>query len=133
LIIKGLNYAFSAEFQARMNAGSSLGAFLKDPLLGKTSLVRVFWLYGVLGSLLYGAIELYLDPGNEFIMRVYMIGGLIFSVYVTVATYQCAANCKSAVVARLARISAVITLLLLPVLTYLDLTGALTLAALGEQ
>ncbi|HWX79617.1 MAG TPA: hypothetical protein VNZ02_06000 [Steroidobacteraceae bacterium] len=116
-----------------MNAGSSLGAFLKDPLLGKTSLVRVFWLYGVLGSLLYGAIELYLDPGNEFIMRVYMIGGLIFSVYVTVATYQCAANCKSAVVARLARISAVITLLLLPVLTYLDLTGALTLAALGEQ
>lgn len=116
-----------------MNAGSSLGAFLKDPLLGKTSLARVFWLYGVLGSLLYGAIELFLDPGNEFIMRVYVIGGLIFSVYVTVATYQCAANCKSPFVARLARISAVITLLLLPVLTYLELTGALTLAALGEQ
>jgi hypothetical protein len=117
----------------RANAGSSLGAFLKDPLQGKTSLARVFWLYGVLGSLLYGAIELYLDSGNEIIMRVYVIGGLIFSVYVTVATYQCAANCKSPFVARLARVSAIITLLLLPVLTYLDLTGALTLAGLGEQ
>jgi hypothetical protein len=114
-------------------AGTSLGAFLKNPLLGKTSLARVFWLYGVFGSFLYAAIEFYLDPGNEFIMRVYLIGGLIFSVYVTVATYQCAANCKSAVVARLARISAIITLLLLPVLTYLDLSGALTLALLGEQ
>ena len=115
-----------------MNAGSSLGAFLKDPLLGKTTLSRVFWLYGILGSILYGAIELFLDPGNDFIMRVYVIGGLIFSVYVTVATYQCAANCKSPLIAWLARISAVITLLLLPVLTYLDLTGALTLAGVGE-
>ena len=85
-----------------------------------------------MGSVLYGAIELFLDPGNDFIMRVYVIGGLIFSVYVTVATYQCAANCKSPLIARLARISAVITLLLLPVLTYLDLTGALTLAGVGE-
>jgi len=116
-----------------MNAGASLGAFLKEPLLGKTSLAKVFWLYGVLGSLLYGAIELFLDPGNDFIMRTYVIVGLIFSVYVTVATYQCAANCNSPVVARLARISAVITLLLLPVITYLDLTGALTLAALGGE
>src|SRR5271165_6342519 len=113
-----------------MNAG----AFLKEPLLGKTSLSRVFWLYGVLGSLLYGAIELFLDPGNDFLMRTYVIGGLIFSVYVTVATYQCAANCKSAFIARLARISAVITLVLLPVLTYLELSGALSLIALtGEQ
>jgi hypothetical protein len=66
-------------------------------------------------------------------MRIYVIGGIIFSVYVTVATYQCAPNCKSPAVARLARISAVITLLLLPVLTYLDLSGALSLMALGGE
>ena len=111
----------------------NVGAFLKEPLLGKTSLSRVFWLYGVLGSLLYGAIELFLDPGNDFLMRVYVIGGLLFSVYVTVATYQCAANCKSRLLARLARVSAVITLVLLPVITYLDLSGALTLLALGGE
>jgi hypothetical protein len=116
-----------------MSARPSLAAFLKEPLLGKTSLAKVFWLYGVLGSLLYGAIELYIDAGNELLMRIYVIGGIIFSVYVTVATYQCAPNCKSPAIARLARISAIITLLLLPVLTYLDLSGALSLMALGGE
>jgi hypothetical protein len=108
-------------------------AFLTDPLQGKTSLSRVFWLYGVLGSVLYGALELFLDPGNAAVMRVYVIGGLVFSIYVTVATYQCAMNCRSPFVGRVVRISAVISLLLLPVITYLDLTGALTLAALGGE
>jgi hypothetical protein len=116
-----------------MSVRPSLLAFLKEPLLGKTSLSRVFWLYGVLGSLVYGAIELFLDPGNDLVMRIYVIGGVIFSVYVTVATYQCAPNCKSPAVVRLARISAVLTLLLLPVLTYLDLSGALSLMALGGE
>jgi len=111
----------------------NVGAFLKEPLLGKTSPSRVFWLYGVLGSLLYGALELFLDSGNDFLMRLYVIGGLLFSVYVTVATYQCAANCKSLLIARLVRVSAVITLVLLPVITYLDLSGALTLIALGGE
>jgi hypothetical protein len=112
----------------------TLGAFLTEPLQGKTSLSRVFWLYGVLGSLLYGALELLLDPGNAAVMRVYIIGGLILSVYVTVATYRCAGNCRSPVLARIVRVSAVISLLLLPVITYLDLTGALTVAdLLGGQ
>lgn len=112
---------------------ASLFAFLGEPLQGKTSLSRVFWLYGVVGSLVYGAIEMFLDPGNELLMRIYVIGGLIFSVYVTMATYKCAANCASPALARLARVSAVITLVLLPVLTYLDLSGALSLLALGGE
>jgi hypothetical protein len=105
--------------------------FLKDPLLGKTSLSRVFWLYGVVGSLLYGAIELFLNPENAVLMRIYMIGGVIISAYVIVATYRCAGNCGSPMLARLARISAVISLLLLPVLIYLDVSGSLTLSSLG--
>jgi hypothetical protein len=107
--------------------------FLKEPLQGKTSLSRVIWLYGVLGSLLVGAIELFLDPQNQFVMRVYTILGFFFGVYVTVATYQCAKNCKSLFLARVVRVSAVISLVLLPVLTYLDLTGALTLTDLMGQ
>ncbi len=106
---------------------------LSDPLQGKTSLSTVVWGYGLLGSILYGAIELFLDPGNEFAMRTYTVGGLLLSIYVTVATYRCAGNCKSKFWARMARISAVLSLLLLPVLAYLDLTGALSLAMLGEQ
>jgi hypothetical protein len=109
----------------------SLESFLKEPMQGKTSLSRVIWLYGALGSLLYGAIELFLDPGNVVVMRLYAVGGLIFSIYVTIATYRCAMNCKSAALGRFVRVSAVISLFLLPVLFYLDLSGALTLSGLA--
>jgi len=104
----------------------TLESFLKEPLQGKTSLSRVFWLYGVLGSVLYSAFELFLNLGNEAVMRTYVIGGLIFSLYVTVATYRCAMNCGSAFLGRWVRVSALISLLLLPVIAYLSLTGLLT-------
>jgi intracellular septation protein A len=110
----------------------SITEFLQEPLQGKTSLSKVVWLYGVVGSLLFGAIELFLNPENQFVMRVYTILGLFFGIYVTVATYLCAKNCKSLLLARFVRVSAVISLLLLPVLTYLDLTGALTLTDLMQ-
>lgn len=112
----------------------SITEFVKQPLEGKTSLSRVFWLYGVLGSLLYGSLELFLNPENQFVMRVYTILGLIFTVYVIVGTYRCANNCKTAWAARAARVGAVISLLLLPLLVYLDLTGSVTLSdLLGGQ
>jgi hypothetical protein len=108
----------------------SIATFFKEPLQGKTSLSRVFWLYSVVGSILYGAIELFLNPENQWVMRIYAIGGLLFTVYAIVATYRCAANCRSPALARVVRISAIISLLLLPVLFYLDLTGSLSLAGL---
>jgi hypothetical protein len=108
-------------------------AALSDPLIGKTSLSKVFWLYGLLGSVLWSAIGLFIIAGNEFTTRIYTVCGLLFSVYVTVATYRCADNCSSRFWARMARISAVLSLLLLPVMAYLELTGALDLALLGEQ
>ena len=108
--------------------------FVKDPLEGKTSLSRVIWLYGFIGSLVYGSLELFLNPENQFVMRVYTIGGLIFTVYCIIGTYRCAKNTKSPWVARSARIGAIILLLLLPVLTYLELSGAVTIAnLLGGQ
>lgn len=112
----------------------SLSEFVKAPLEGKTSLSRAVWLYGFVGSILYGSLELFLDPENLFVMRVYTIGGLIFTVYCIVGTYRCANNTKHPWMARSARIGSIILLLLLPVLTYLDLNGSLTLAnLLGGQ
>jgi hypothetical protein len=114
----------------------SLRTFLTDPLRGKTSLSRVFWLYGVLGSILVSAIGLGVDSGNQFLTRVYIVFGLLFSVYVTIASYQCAGNCRSKVLARFVRVSAVISLALLPVFAYLEFTGALDVALsslTGEQ
>lgn len=108
----------------------TIAQFVKEPMEGKTSLSRVFWLYYVFGSLLYGSLELFLNPENQFVMRVYTILGLIFSVYVTVGLYRCAKNCKTPWVARTARVGAILSLLLLPVLTYLELSGAVTIADL---
>ena len=112
---------------------SSLWAAVIDPLRGRTSLSKVVWAYGLLGSLVYGALELLLDPGNALVIRMYSVVGLLFSIYVTVAIYRCADNCSSKFWGRTARVSAVLSLLLLPVLAYLDFTGALSLALLGEQ
>src|SRR4030088_2738902 len=78
----------------------SLGSFLKGPLQGKTSLSKVFWLYGLLGSVLVSALGLAVDTGNELAMRIYMVLSLLFTVYVSIATYQCAANCRSTLLAR---------------------------------
>jgi hypothetical protein len=112
----------------------SVWTAVKEPLQGKTSLAKVFWVYGVLGSVAVSAIGLLFDPGNEFARRAYVVFGLLFSVYVTIATYQCGVNCRSKAMTRFVRISAIITLILLPVLAYLDFTGAIgALISLGGE
>jgi hypothetical protein len=100
--------------------------FIEAPLQGKTSVSRVFWLYGVVGSLLYSGLEFVIDPGSTALLRVYTLGGALLTLYVIVGTYRCAANCRSPGMARFVRVSCVISLLLLPVITYLDLSGALS-------
>jgi len=111
----------------------TLGSLLRDPLEGKTSLAKVVWVYGLLGSLLYGALELFLDPTNELEMRVYSVGGLLLTAYVSVATYRCAGNSSSKFWGRMARVSAVASMVLLPLLAYLEFSGVLSLALMGEQ
>jgi hypothetical protein len=107
--------------------------FFEAPLQGKVSVSRVFWLYGVVGSLIYGLLEFLIDPGNVFVTRLYSIGGLLLTVYVIVATYRCAINCKTAWMAKLVRISCIASLVLLPVFAYLELSGALSLDSALQQ
>jgi hypothetical protein len=99
--------------------------FVQAPLQGKLSVSRVFWLYGVVGSLIYGLLEFFIDPANVFLMRLYTVGAYAYSAYVIVGTYRCAVNCRTAGMARFVRISAIVSLLLLPVLMYFELSGAL--------
>ena len=99
---------------------------LKDPLQGKVSLSKVFWVYGVLGSLACSALGLFIDTDNKFADWAYSIVGIVFSIYVTVATYQCAGNCGSAVLARFVRISTVVSVVVIvPFFAYLYFSGAL--------
>jgi hypothetical protein len=53
-------------------------------------------------------------PGNALLMRLYSIGGLLYTVYVIVATHRSAANCKSQRMASFVRISCIASLLILP-------------------
>ena len=112
---------------------NSVWTAILDPLQGKTSLAKVFWVYGLLGSVLVSALGLLLDSGNAFAMRIYIMFGLLFTVYVTVATYRCAGNCQSKNLARFVRISALISLVLLPVFAYLEFVGALDLVLMRMQ
>jgi hypothetical protein len=105
--------------------------FITDPIRGTAPIGRVIWLYGVVGSLVYGALELLIDPSDEAALRIYFIGGVVYTLYVTIATYRCAATIRSPFWRRAARASAVITLLLLPFLVYLCWSGALALTSLG--
>ena len=114
-----------------MSQESRLARWIMDPLRGKTSLGRVIGWYGIVGSLVYSAFGLLIDVESDRAMRVYTLGGLIFSVYVTIATYRCAASMRSSFGRNLVRISALLSLALLPLLAYLALSGALTLTSLG--
>jgi hypothetical protein len=110
---------------------------VKEPWQGKTSLAKVFWVYGLLGSLLVSAIGLGVDPGSKFEMWAYTVFSIAFTVYVTVATYKCAPNCQSPFMARFVRVSTLVSLIVvLPLFAYLYFSGALDVALAtlsGEQ
>jgi hypothetical protein len=63
----------------------SLASLIEDPLRGKTSLGRVVWVYGLLGSLVYSAFGLLLDPGKAMIALpviayLYYSGALVLAI-----------------------------------------------------
>jgi hypothetical protein len=104
--------------------GTRLWALIRDPLVGRASLATAVWGYGLLGSLLYSALGLGLDTGSTRWLRLYAIGGFLYSVYASVAVYQCAHNARSRGLALFARVSAVLSLILVLLFAYLDATGA---------
>jgi hypothetical protein len=112
-------------------AQASRWRFITDPIRGTAPIGRVIWLYGLAGSLIYSAFGLLIDPAAEGALRIYTIGGLLYTLYVTIATYRCAASVKSPFLRQLTRVSALVTLLLLPFLAYLSLSGVLALTSLG--
>jgi hypothetical protein len=114
-----------------MSEESRLVRWIMDPLRGKSTLGRVIGWYGIVGSLVYSAFGLLIDVESVRAMQAYTIGGLLLSVYVTIATYRCAASMRSPFGRNFVRVSALLSLALLPLLAYLALSGALTLTSLG--
>jgi hypothetical protein len=107
-----------------MKYGVRIWAMITNPLAGRASLGAAVWGYGLLGSLIYGVLGFGIDTGSARWMRLYTIGGFLYSAYATIAVYQCAHNARSRWRAVVARVSAILSLLLLAVGAYLYATGA---------
>ena len=96
--------------------------WITDPLSGKTSLARAFWLYGFGGSIAYSVIAL-LFPETPTGLTIGLTLGLALGVLQSVILWRCAPNARSAFLGRLVRASIVFGLILVPLMMYLLLTN----------
>jgi hypothetical protein len=101
---------------------------LREPLQGRTSLRKVFWLYGLAASLVYGVLGLAVPAGSVMAAGVYLVVGIILGIYQLIALWQCAFNGRSRAVGVLVRISVVASVLLTPVIVYVMMTLPLMVA-----
>jgi hypothetical protein len=101
---------------------------LREPLQGRTSLRKVFWLYGLAASIVYGVLGLAVPAGSVVAAGVYLVGGIILGIYQLIALWQCAFNGRSRSVGVLVRISVVASVLLIPVIVYVMMTLPLMVA-----
>lgn len=92
--------------------------WLTDPLTGKTSLSRAFWLYGFGGSTVYSVIALLL-PETPLGFTVYILLGLALGILQSLILWRCAPNSRSALLGRFVRASVVVGLILVPLALYL--------------
>jgi predicted membrane protein len=97
--------------------------WLTDPLTGKTSLGRAFWLYGLGGSFVYSVIGL-LFPETPAGLTVYVLLGLAIGILQSVILWRCAPNSRSAFVGRFVRTAVIVGLILVPVMLYLLFTNS---------
>lgn len=99
--------------------------FLLAPIRGTTSLWRLTWLYGIVGSAVLEIAGVLVAGSNEQAQRLMLLVGLGYGIYLTIATYRCAANSRWPRLAPLIRGVAVISLLLMPLMAYVVLSGDL--------
>jgi hypothetical protein len=92
--------------------------WLIDPLTGKTSLGRAFWLYGFGGSIAYSFVAL-LFPETPAGFTVYILLGLALGILQSVILWRCAPNSRSPFMGRLVRVAIVVGLILVPLMLYL--------------
>ena len=96
--------------------------WLTDPLAGKTSLSRAFWLYGLGGSIVYSVLGL-LFPETAAGLTVYALLGLALGILQSVILWRCAPNSRSALMGRFARLAVIVGLIMVPVMLYLLITN----------
>lgn len=107
---------------------STLWRVIADPIRGVTPFWRVVVLYSVVGGGVLALVLRALSPTSAGAVRLFGLFALLYSAYVTLAIYRCAGSCGSAPLARLVRIGAVLSLLMLPIIGYLIVTDHVAFA-----
>jgi hypothetical protein len=92
--------------------------FLVDALNGKTSLAKVFWLYGLGGSVGYKVLGWILEPTSPVAAAIYLLGGLGLGFLQCAMLWQCAYNSRVPFLGRVIRTCIIVSLLTLPLLLY---------------
>ena len=92
---------------------------LTDPLQGRTPLRTVFWVYGVLVSVVYSFLGLLVDPLNPRFVRLYTVLGVALGVVQSLMLWKCAYNTRSRALGHWVRVSVVVGLIAIPFCVYL--------------
>jgi hypothetical protein len=106
--------------------------WLTDPLSGKTSLSRAFWLYGLGGSIVYSVMG-FLFPETPAGFTVYTLLGLAVGTLQSVILWRCAPNSSSAFMGRFVRLAVIVGLIMVPVMLYLLITNPDVLRPPGNR
>jgi hypothetical protein len=91
--------------------------YLIDPLLGRTPLWQVIWLYGFGVSIVYGLLAP-LFPSTRLGMGVYLSIGLLVGIVQSVMLWQCAYNSRSPRYGHVLRLLVVVGALLVALMLY---------------
>jgi len=97
--------------------------WITDPLNGKTSLARAFWLYGFGISIAYSVIAL-LIPATPVGYALYVVSGFAVGILQSVILWRCAPNSRSAFLGRMVRTAVVVGLIAVPIMLYLEHAAA---------
>ena len=99
-----------------------------DPLRGTTPLWKVAILYSVVGGGVLELVGLLIAPVGPIATRAFALVALAYGAYVTLASYRCAGNCPWPQLSRLVRLCCLVSLIAVPFIAYLILTGGVALA-----
>jgi len=99
-----------------------------NPIRGVTPLWKVAVLYSMVGGAIIAVAAMIIAPTTLSGARAVAFVGLLYGTYVVIAAYRCATNCPWPVLARLIRLCAVVSLMLVPFAAYELLFGEIVVA-----
>ena len=107
--------------------------WLTDALVGRVSLARAFWIWGVGVSVAYSLIGALVDVDHPLALTAYLAVGLALGLLQTVILWRSASNARSSFLGRLVRTVVIAGLIMMMVMLYMALTNPSLLLPAGAR